>query len=86
VVAVVLLSPHGDMRGLTLRELEILGMLVEGWPNDRIAGALFVTRRTVNAHLEHIRAKLDAPTRTLAAVHALRFGLYVPRPLNGIGK
>jgi DNA-binding CsgD family transcriptional regulator len=81
VVAVVLLSPPGDMRGLTPRELQILGLIVEGWPNQRIAAALFVTCRTVNAHLEHILAKLGAPTRTLAGVHALRFGLYVPRPL-----
>jgi DNA-binding CsgD family transcriptional regulator len=81
LTAVVLLSPSGDLRGLTRRELEVLGMVVEGWPNNRIAAVLFVTRRTVNAHLEHILAKLGAPTRTLAAVHALRFGLYVPRLL-----
>jgi DNA-binding CsgD family transcriptional regulator len=84
MMAVVLVSPSGDMRRLTRRELQILGLIIEGWPNHRIAAALVVTQRTVNAHLEHILAKLDAPTRTLAAVRALRFGLYVPRPLNGI--
>jgi DNA-binding CsgD family transcriptional regulator len=81
LAAVVLLSPPGDLRGLTRRELEVLGMVVEGWPNNRIAAFLFVTRRTVNAHLEHILAKLSAPTRTLAAIHAFHLGLYVPRPL-----
>jgi DNA-binding CsgD family transcriptional regulator len=81
VIAVVLLSPPGDLYGLTSRELEILGLLVEGWPNRRIAAALFIAHRTVAAHVEHILPKLGAPTRTLAAVRALRLGLYVPFPL-----
>jgi DNA-binding CsgD family transcriptional regulator len=84
LVAVMLISPPSDMRGLTRRELEILGLLVEGWPNHRIAAAMVVAQRTVNSHLEHILAKLSAPSRTLAAIRALRFGLYVPRPLNGV--
>jgi DNA-binding CsgD family transcriptional regulator len=81
----VLVSPHGDLYGLTPRELQILGLIVEGWANSRIAAALFVTKRTVNAHVEHILAKLDAETRTLAAARAIRFGLFVPRSLRGSG-
>jgi DNA-binding CsgD family transcriptional regulator len=81
VIAVVLLSPPGDLLGLTDRELEILGLLVEGWSNRRIAAALYIAQRTVAAHIEHILVKLGAPTRTLAAVRALRLGLYVPFPL-----
>jgi DNA-binding CsgD family transcriptional regulator len=84
LVAVVLISPPADLRGLTRRELEVLGLLVEGWPNHRIAAAMVVAQRTVNSHLEHILAKLSVPSRTLAAIRALRFGLYVPRPLNGV--
>ncbi len=80
LLAVVLLSPPGELHGLTPRELEILGLLVEGWPNRRIAAALFITPRTVATHVEHILIKLDAPTRTLAVVRALRLGLYVPAP------
>jgi DNA-binding CsgD family transcriptional regulator len=74
----VLLSPAGDMRGLTPRELEVLGLLIEGYANQEIARALVVASRTVAAHLEHILAKLQAPSRTLAAVRAEREGLYVP--------
>jgi DNA-binding CsgD family transcriptional regulator len=85
LTAVVLLSPPGNLHGLTRRELEILGLLTEGWPNRRIAAALFVTMRTVAAHVEHILAKLGTPTRTLAAVRALRLGLYVPRSPAGVG-
>jgi DNA-binding CsgD family transcriptional regulator len=84
VAAVVLVSPAGDLRGLTRRELEIVGLLVDGWPNQRIAAALFIAERTVATHVEHILVKLGAATRALAAVRALRYGLYVPRPLNGV--
>ncbi|MBE1485818.1 LuxR C-terminal-related transcriptional regulator [Plantactinospora soyae] len=82
--AVVLTSPVGDLRGLTRRELEILGLLVDGWSNQRMANRLVIAQRTVAAHIEHILIKLNAPSRTLAAVRALRLGLYVPRPLARI--
>jgi DNA-binding NarL/FixJ family response regulator len=67
-----------DLRGLTPRELEVLGLLIDGCSNQQIARALVVAPRTVAAHLEHILVKLGAPTRTLAAVRAEREGLYVP--------
>jgi DNA-binding CsgD family transcriptional regulator len=82
LAGVVLLSPPGDLRGLTARELEILGFLVDGCSNREIARSLVVAQRTIAAHLEHILVKLSAPTRTLAAVRAEREGLYVPRPLK----
>jgi DNA-binding CsgD family transcriptional regulator len=78
LTAVALLSPATDLHGLTPRELEVLGLLVEGCSNHEIARALVVAQRTVAAHLEHILCKLGAPTRTLAAVRAERDGLYVP--------
>lgn len=78
VSALILLSPAGDVRGLTPRELEVMGLLVEGCSNDEIARHFVLAQRTVAAHLEHILRKLDAPTRTLAAVRAEREGLYVP--------
>jgi DNA-binding CsgD family transcriptional regulator len=76
---VVLISPPGDLHGLTPRELEVLGLLVDGYSNCEVARALVVAQRTVAAHVEHILDKLRAPTRTLAAVRAEREGLYVPR-------
>jgi DNA-binding CsgD family transcriptional regulator len=78
LTAVVLLSPAPHLRGLTARELEVLGLLVEGYSNQQIARTLVVAPRTVAAHLEHILGKLGAPTRTLAAVRAERDGLCVP--------
>jgi DNA-binding CsgD family transcriptional regulator len=77
-VGTVVLSPATDLKGLTPRELEVLGLLIDGCSNQQIARALVVALRTVAAHLEHILVKLGAPTRTLAAVRAERAGLYVP--------
>jgi DNA-binding CsgD family transcriptional regulator len=80
LTALALLSPATDLHGLTPRELEVLGLLVEGCSDQEIAHTLVVAPRTVAAHLEHILGKLGAPTRTLAAVCAERDGLYVPAP------
>jgi DNA-binding CsgD family transcriptional regulator len=81
VTGVVLLSPAGPLRGLTPRELEVLGLVVAGCSNQKIARELVVAPRTVAAHLEHILFKLQASSRTLAAVRAEREGLYVPAAL-----
>lgn len=75
---VVVLAPATDLRGLTPRELEVLGHVIEGCSNLEIARALAIAPRTVAAHIEHILLKLDATSRTLAAVRAERAGLYVP--------
>jgi DNA-binding CsgD family transcriptional regulator len=80
ITGMVLVSPAGDLRGLTPRELQVLGLVIDGRSNHQIAAALVVAQRTVAAHLEHILVKLAAPTRTLAAVRAERAGLYVPAP------
>jgi DNA-binding NarL/FixJ family response regulator len=81
--ALVLVSRPDDLYGLTRRELEVLGFLIEGHSNPHIAAELFITERTVAAHLEHIRAKLSAGSRTVAAVSAMRQGLYIPPELAG---
>ncbi|MGY1740603.1 MULTISPECIES: response regulator transcription factor [unclassified Blastococcus] len=82
----VLLSRSGDLRGLTPRELEVLGLVIEGCSNQEIARALVVAPRTVAAHLEHVLVKLGAPSRTLAAVRAERAGLYVPAERLACGR
>ena len=83
LTAMALLSPAPDLHGLTPRELEVLGLLVEGGSNHEIARTLVVAPRTAAAHLEHVLLKLEAPTRTVAAVRAERDGLYVPAPRAG---
>jgi DNA-binding CsgD family transcriptional regulator len=80
---IVVLSPATGLHGLTPRELEVLGHVIEGCSNFEIARALGIAPRTVAAHLEHILLKLDATSRTLAAVRAERAGLYVPLTRHG---
>ena len=79
--AIVVLSPCGDLQGLTRRELEVLGLLIAGCHNAEAALRLTVTPRTIATHIEHILIKLAAGTRALAAVRAQRRGLYIPPAL-----
>jgi DNA-binding NarL/FixJ family response regulator len=44
---------------LTDREREVLGLVAEGMSNSAIASRLFVTERTVEAHITQILMKLD---------------------------
>jgi HD-GYP domain-containing protein (c-di-GMP phosphodiesterase class II) len=61
--------------GLTARELEVVVLLARGHSNPTIARRLGVSRKTVNAHLEHVYVKLGVSTRTQAALFAMRHGL-----------
>jgi DNA-binding NarL/FixJ family response regulator len=60
---------------LSSRELEVLGMLVEGLTNPQIADRIQVSPETVKSHVRHIMEKLLVADRTQAAVKALREGL-----------
>jgi DNA-binding CsgD family transcriptional regulator len=47
--------------GLTDREKEVLELLAEGFSNAGIAARLFISERTVDAHLRAVFTKLDLP-------------------------
>ena len=49
---------------LTVREFEVARKIAEGLTNAAIAEELFVSPKTVSAHVEHILAKLGASRRT----------------------
>jgi DNA-binding CsgD family transcriptional regulator len=80
VLGAILVTPDADCRDLTPRELQVLGLLVDGHSNQQIARRLAVAPRTIAAHVEHLLDKLEAPNRTFAAVRAEREGCYVPPP------
>ncbi len=61
--------------GLTERELDVLRLLATGLPNAAIAERLFLSRRTVDAHLQRIYSKLDVNSRSAATRLALDLGL-----------
>ncbi|MBD3884818.1 response regulator transcription factor [Phormidium tenue FACHB-886] len=60
---------------LTVRELEILELIVAGCSNADIASRCYITVGTVKTHVRNILNKLSADDRTQAAVRGLRAGL-----------
>ncbi len=60
---------------LTQRENDILALLSEGRSNRDIAGALFLSEKTVKAHLAAIFRKLGVTNRTQAAMMAVQMGV-----------
>jgi two-component system, NarL family, response regulator LiaR len=60
---------------LTERESEVLRLLARGKANKQIATSLFVSEKTVKAHVSSILMKLGVHSRTQAALHAVRTGL-----------
>jgi DNA-binding CsgD family transcriptional regulator len=61
--------------GLTQREREVLDLICDGRTNAEIAAQLFISAKTVDHHVSAVLAKLDAPTRSVAASRAARLGL-----------
>lgn len=61
VVRIVLDAPRraDPMARLTAKERDVLALVAEGYSNERIAGRLGVTARTVETHTSRIFDKLD---------------------------
>ncbi len=65
----------GIVEPLTGRELEVLGMLAAGRPNQSIARELVVSVNTVKKHVSHVLGKLGATNRTEAVARARELDL-----------
>jgi DNA-binding NarL/FixJ family response regulator len=61
--------------GLTPREVEVLGLLREGFTNTDIARLLGITTHTVKNHVAGIITKLDVSDRTQAVARAFDLGI-----------
>ena len=59
---------------LTLREKEILELVLAGCTNKAIAATLFISEKTVEFHLDRIYTKIGMRSRTLASLWALQNG------------
>jgi DNA-binding NarL/FixJ family response regulator len=66
------------VRGLTARELEVLAHLVAGRSNGEIAGALFISAKTVSVHVSNLMRKTGTASRVEAAAWARRAGVVAP--------
>ena len=60
---------------LTLREKEVLDLLVQGFSNPEIAERLNVSSSTAKAHVCNILEKLSVTDRVQAAVKATKYDL-----------
>lgn len=69
------LKPRQDIESLTEREREVLVLLARGMTNKEIAQSLFLSVRTVEAHLRNIYGKIQAASRTEAVLWAVQHGV-----------
>jgi NarL family two-component system response regulator LiaR len=60
---------------LTERETDVLRLLALGKANKEIAAELYISETTVKTHVSNILMKLGVPSRTQAALYAVRIGL-----------
>ncbi len=74
LMAAVSAPVHG-VDHLTARERDVLQLLALGQSNAEIAACLGIAEQTVKSHVSHILGKLDLPSRTQAALYAIRVGL-----------
>lgn len=66
-------APKGEVP--TEREMEVLQLVAQGLPNQEIGRRLFITERTVKAHITSLLAKLNLSDRTQLAIYAHTHGL-----------
>jgi DNA-binding CsgD family transcriptional regulator len=63
---------------LSPREHEVVALVARGLPNGRIAEELFISKRTVESHVEHVKRKLGYASRTEVMAWAMRRALDRP--------
>ena len=68
-------EPAGP-RGLTLRQSDVLRLLVQGRSNKEIGRALDLSVKTVKAHVTAVFRRLEVANRTEAALRARQDGLF----------
>lgn len=74
-------SEPQEAEALSGREMEVLKLTAKGISNKEIAEQLFLSQRTVQAHLGNIFNKLGVASRTEAVLYGLRRGWFTMKDL-----
>ncbi|MFW6238277.1 MAG: response regulator [Halanaerobiales bacterium] len=64
-----------EIEKLSNREQEVMEHLAQGMSNREIAGALYISEKTVKNHVSNILKKLNVNDRTQAVIVALKKGM-----------
>jgi DNA-binding NarL/FixJ family response regulator len=71
-----LLTPNGiALSGLDMRELDVLGLIAEGFRTDEIASKLSYSEGTVKTVLHGVMTRLGLANRAHAVAYAMRAGI-----------
>ncbi|MEA2530971.1 MAG: hypothetical protein QOG89_2615, partial [Thermomicrobiales bacterium] len=73
---------EGRPGGLTDREIEVVRLVARGQSDRQISDELYVSPRTVNAHIRNILGKTECGNRTELSVWAMEHGVFEESP-NG---
>lgn len=63
---------------LSARELEIIGLIAEGYTNDQISEKLFLSKHTIATHRKNIMAKLGVNNTASIVMYAVKTQLVSP--------
>ena len=63
-------TPRQLPMGLSDREVQVLGLVAQGYSNAEIASRLVISRRTAEHHVQHIYTKIGVSSRAAAALFA----------------
>ena len=69
-------APTISVEGLSKREMEVLKSIAKGMSNKDVGKALFISERTVQAHMRSIFNKLGVGSRSEAVLYGLKRGWF----------
>jgi len=64
-----------NLSDFTPRELVILLLVIAGYTNKAIASEIYISKKTVEFHLDHIYTKIGVRTRLMAGIWAIQHGM-----------
>jgi DNA-binding NarL/FixJ family response regulator len=65
----------GRLSTLSARELQVMQMMVEGRSNGQIAGALYLSPKTISTYRNRVMEKLELPDLPAVVRFAIQHGI-----------